>query len=166
MKKLIFLILIGFAINVEAEQKIAYVDMQQAIQSTSAGKKAKKKLESEFKEKEKRLKTKREDLQKMQTDLEKKAMVLSEKVREQKTMEFQKSAYEYQKLMVESQQAIQKREIELTKPILEKLKKVIAKVAKKEGYSIILEKGQNNVLWGKKDLNLTKKVIKAFEKQK
>ena len=52
MKKLVILIAsLGFAMAAKAEVKIGYVDMQKAIQSTSAGKKAKSELEAEFNKK-------------------------------------------------------------------------------------------------------------------
>src|SRR3954471_11767940 len=60
------------------EQKIAYVDLQRAIQGTTTGKKAKADLEGEFNKKQKEIQKKESDLKKMQEDLEKKKMALTE----------------------------------------------------------------------------------------
>ena len=64
-----------------------------------------------------------------------------------------------------AQLEIQKKERELTLPIVTKLKEVIADIAKKEEYTMILEKSEQSVLWAKDDADLTEKVVKAFEKK-
>ena len=61
--------------------KAAFIDMQAAIQATSAGKNAKKKLEKEFNKKKDELKKKEGKIKKEAEEFEKKQMVLSEKVR-------------------------------------------------------------------------------------
>jgi Skp family chaperone for outer membrane proteins len=46
------------------------------------------------------------------------------------------------------------------------MKKTIEKVAQEKGYSLVIEKGGQNVLYAQKDADLTDDVIKAFEKEK
>jgi outer membrane protein len=147
-----------------AELKIGYVDMQEAIQSTKAGKKAKTELETEFQKKKKELDKKQADLEKMSKDLERKKNVLTEDVMDQKQKELQEEMMKYRELMGKSQMEIQKRERELTEPIFKKLKAAIEKVAKDDGYSFILEKAEQSVVWANPDLNLTKKIVEISEK--
>ncbi len=149
-----------------AQSKVVYVDMQKAVQTTKAGGKAKKELESEFNTKKKKLQSQEDKLKKMQEDLEKKAMVLSDDVRSKKQQEFQEEMMSYQKLVAQSQQEIQKREQDLTKPILDKIQKVIEQISKEKGYDMVLERQGNNVLWAKKEADITEDVITAFEKAK
>lgn len=149
-----------------AEVKIGYVDMQKAIQSTSSGKSAKKKLEKDFNKKKKELEKMEADLKKMTQDLEKKAAVLSDDVKAKKQAQLQQEMMKYQKIVGQSQLEIQKKERELTTPIITKLRTTIQKVASKGGYTMILEKSEQSVLWAKKDVDLTDDVIKAFEKGK
>jgi outer membrane protein len=148
------------------QSKVVYVDMQKAVQTTKAGGKAKKELETEFNAKKKKLQSQEEKLKKMQEDLEKKAMVLSDEVRGKKQQEFQEEMMSYQKLVAQSQQEIQKREQDLTKPILDKMSKIIEQISKEKGYDMVLEKQANNVLWAKKEADITDDVISAFEKAK
>ena len=147
--------------------KFGYVDMQKAITLTSDGKSAKDKLEKEFKKKQAELKKKKmeEDLKKMSKDLEKKALVLSDDVKLKKQQELQEEMLKYREIVGKSQLEIQKKERELTLPIVTKLKEVIADIAKKEEYTMILEKSEQSVLWAKDDADLTEKVVKAFEKK-
>jgi outer membrane protein len=148
-----------------AEQKIGFVDMQKAIQSTAAGKKAKSELEGEFNKKKKELEKKEADLKKMGEDLERKKSVLSEEVLGKKQAEFQEEMMKYRDVVGKSQIEIQKKERDLTAPILEKMKKTIEKVAKEKGYSMILENSQM-VLFATADADLTDAVVKAYEAAK
>lgn len=144
--------------------KIGYVDMQKAIQETSTGKKAKKELEKEFNAKKAQLQKKEADLKKMAEDLEKKQVALSDDMRAKKQQELQTEMMKFQREVGESQIEIQKKERELTGPILEKLQASIDKVAKAGGYTMILEKNEQSVLWAMKDVDLTDAVVKDFEK--
>ena len=150
--------------SANADVKIGYVDMQKAIQTTKAGQKAKKDLEAEFEKRKKSLQSKEADLKKMGEELEKKAMVLSEDVRAKKQKEFQTSMMEFQQTVQKNQKEIQDQERKLTEPILKKLQAVIEGMAKKDNYTVILEKRENGVLWAQKELDITEQVVKAFEK--
>jgi len=148
-----------------ADSKIGFVDMQKAIQSSAAGKKAKSELEGEFNKKKKELEKREADLKKMGEDLEKKKAVLSEEVLQKKQVEFQEEMLKYREIVNKSQVEIQKKERELTGPILEKLRKVIEKVAKEKGYALILENNAG-ILYASAENDLTDAVLKAFEKEK
>ena len=155
----------GFAAKASAaEEKLGYVDLQKAIQETSAGKKAKKDLEKEFNSKKADLQKKEADLKKMGEDLEKKKVALSDDVRAKKAQELQGEMMKFQREVGESQMNIQKKERDLTAPIIEKLQGSIEKVAKAGGYTMVLEKSEQSVLWAKKDSDLTSEVVKDFEK--
>lgn len=164
-KMLIAMSLLLAASFANAESKVGVVDMQKAIQTTSAGKKAKAELETEFNKKKKELEKKEADLKKMGEDLEKKKSVLSEEALGKKQAEFQEEMMKYRDVVGKSQLEIQKKERDLTAPILEKMKKVIAKMAKEKGYSLIVENSQI-VLYATPEADITEDVIKAFEKEK
>lgn len=154
------------AFSAEANFKAAYIDMQSAIQSTSAGRNAKSKLEKEFNKKKATLEKKKTTLQKKAKEFEKKMMVLSEKKRMERQAELQKEMMSFQQEMGQSQASIQKKEREMTKPILIKLQKIIAQVAKEKGYSMVFEKSEHSVMWAKTNLDITDTVVKKFEKSK
>ncbi len=158
---LLFMTSFAFA----AETKIGVVDMQRAVQATSAGKKAKKELEGEFEKRKKDLQKKEADLKKMNDDLEKKKSVLSEEVLARRQGELQEEMMKYREVLNKNQMEIQKKERDLTQPILEKMKKAIDVVAKEGGYTYVLENSPM-VLFADPAHDLTDKVIKAFEKTK
>lgn len=154
------------AVHAAEGGKIGYVDVQKAIQSTSGGKKAKETLDSEYAKRKKDLDKKKADIEKMGQDLEKKKTVLSEEVMQKKQMELQEEMMKFQKVVAENQLEIQKKEKELVEPILEKMKKAIEKVAQDKGYTIVLEKAGQNLLYAQKDADLTDDVVKTYEKDK
>ncbi len=166
MKKMLVVVAVLMAASfAQAQGKIGFVDMQKAIQSTAAGKKAKDELEKDFNKKKKELEKKEADLKKMGEDLEKKKSVLSEEALGKKQAEFQEEMLKYRDVVGKSQVEIQKKERDLTAPILEKMKKVISKISKEGGYSLVLENSQM-VLYADQGADLTDAVVKAFEKEK
>jgi outer membrane protein len=151
---------------IAAEVKIGYIDMQKAIQETAAGKKAKKELEEEFNKKKKDLEKKEADIKKMHEDFEKRSMAMNEDARVKKQQEIRAEMGKYQETAGKAQMEIQKRERDLTQPIVTKLRSIIDDIAKKEEFTVILEKSENSVMWAKKDIDLTERVIKAYDSSK
>jgi outer membrane protein len=165
MKKvLVVLLAMGFSASAVADLKIGIIDMQKAIQSSSAGKKAKKEVEADFEKKKKELKKKEDDLKKKVEEFEKKKAVLSDKVREEQQADLQKEMIQFREELGKSQMTIQQKERELTKPILEKLQKVIAEVSKEKDLSVVFEKAEQSVMFAKSELDITDEVIKRADK--
>lgn len=166
MKALVMIIASLWFAVAHAEAKIGYVDVQKAVQLTAAGKKAKEQLDGEFQKRKGSLDKRKADIEKMGQDLEKKKSVLSEEAMGKKQMELQEEMMKFQKTVAENQVEIQKKEKDLVEPILEKLKKTIERVAQEKGFTMVLEKQGQNVLFAQKDADLTDDVVKAFEKEK
>lgn len=148
-----------------AEIKLGFVDMQKAIQETAAGKKAKKALEDEYNAKKKELEKQEADIKKMGEDFEKKSLVMAEDVRMKKQQELQGMMRKYQESAAKSQMELQKREQENVAPIVKKLREIITNIAEKEQYTAILEKSEQSVMWAKKEIDLTDRVIKEADKK-
>lgn len=165
MKKIILVLtalLISF--SAQAELKIGFVDMQLALRTVTAGKTAKKKLESEFKKKQEEFKKKEQELFKMKEELEKKALAFTEDQKRKKAVEFNQKMMAFREQVGRSQQAISVRERELTLPIIEALRKHVDGLAKQKGYSFVLERNEQSVMYAKKKFDLTSDLVKVFEK--
>src|SRR5579862_603198 len=97
--KLCALILLGsfaaptFAL---ADTKVAYVDLQRALEETEDGKKAKAKLKSDFDRKQKELDDKQEELKKMKDALDKKAALMKPEALQKEQADFQNRFVELQ----------------------------------------------------------------------
>lgn len=156
----------GFVAGASTNTKVGFIDLQKAVQATTQGKKAKENLDGDYKKRKEGLDKKKADIDKMGQDLEKKKSVLSEEVLNRKQMELQEEMMKFQKVVAENQMELQKKEKDLLEPIIEKMRKVIEKVANDKGFSMVLEKQGQNVLYAQKDNDLTDEVVKAFEKEK
>lgn len=155
----------AFAAEAESKVKVGFIDMQKAIQETTTGKKAKKELEDEFTKKKKELDKKEAELKTKGEDFEKRSMAMNEETRMKKQAELGGEMRKYQELAAKSQMEIQKRERDLTQPIVTKLRSIIEDIAKKEDFTMILEKSEQSVMWAKKDIDLTERVVKEYDKK-
>lgn len=158
------LIVPGYAIAQDV--KIGYVDLRIALNESEAGKKAKTDLESMIKIKQAAIDEKGKAIEKLKGDLEKQASVLSEKARKSKEEELEKEIREYQRLVQDSQTELKKKESELTGAILKELREVIDRIGKEDNYTLILENVEGLILYGKKEIDLTDKVIKIYNETK
>lgn len=147
------------------EMKIGTVDLQKALQTVEAGKKAKAQLEKDFNAKKKELQNEEASLRKMTEEFKKQSLVMNDEARNKKQGEIQERIMKYQEATAKSQMEIQQKEHELTQPILNKLRGIISDVAKQRGYSMILERNENMVLVSPDKDDLTQDVISAYNKK-
>ena len=150
---------------VEEGMKIGTVDMQKALQTVEAGKKAKTSLEKEFTAKKKELQSEEESIKKMGEEFKKQSLVMSDEARSKKQSELQERIMRLQETTGRSQMELAKKEREMTGPILTKLKNIVTEMAKTKGYTMVLEKNDNTVLFSQEKDDLTTEVIKSFDKQ-
>ncbi|MCL5021955.1 MAG: OmpH family outer membrane protein [Nitrospirae bacterium] len=146
--------------------KIGYVDLRVALNESEAGKKAKIELESLIKTKQSSIDEKGKAIDKMKGDLEKQASVLSAEARKSKEDEVERQVRDYQRLVQDSQNEVKKKETEYTASIVKELRGIVEKIGQQEGYSLILENVEGIILYSKKDLDITGKVIKAFNESR
>ncbi len=150
------------AVSHAEEMKVGTVDMQKALQSVEAGKKAKAQLEKDFNAKKKELQGEEAAIKKATEEFKKQALVLSDEARAKKQQELQERIMKFQETTARSQQEIQQKEQDLTAPIITGLRSIIGETAKKKGYSVILEKNENNVLYSQEKDDLTAEIISTF----
>src|SRR5688572_9968373 len=123
-----------------ATQKIAYVDLQRTLSETPSGKKAKKKLEDDKAKKQAELKKKEAELTGFAKELEKQRGVLKPDVLRQREQELQQKYVGLQELYMQLQQDLAKQEAQLVRDIFAKAGPIIQTIAKKDGYTLVLEK--------------------------
>ena len=146
--------------------KIGSVDLVKALNDSDAGKKAKTDLEFLIKTKQTSLDEKGKNIEKLKNELEKQASVLSADARKSKEEEMERMIREYQRQVSDSQTEVKKKEGELTGDILKELRDIIQKIGVEEGYTIILEGGEGQIPYAKKEIDLTEAVIKKHNELK
>ena len=161
------IILVGWFGSVfAADLKIAYVDIQRAVNDCNAGKEAKKVITKEVEKFQRLIAEKQKELQTMKETLEKQAPMLTPDARATSEKEYQNKLREFQRWGEDTQNEINQKRVEMERNISIALQKVIQKVGADEGYTLILEKNENIVLFVSKTIDITDRVIKAFDGQK
>ncbi|MBX2994148.1 MAG: OmpH family outer membrane protein [Bdellovibrionaceae bacterium] len=159
------ILIIFFSSMSFAQIKMGFVDLQKAVQSTSAGKKAKSELDADFAKRKRDLDRQEQDLRRRDEELQKKRTVLSEAAYRKQLAGLEKSASDFRDLMGRTQMEFQKKELDLTTPILEKMRRTISRVAKENGYTVVMEMTAQ-VLYSPESDDLTDRVAREFEKEK
>ncbi len=145
--------------------KIGYVDLRVALNESDGGKKAKTELESLIKTKQSAIEEKGKAGEKMRAEYEKQSSVLSGEAKKAKEDEIERLTREYQRLVQDSQAEVKKKEADLTGSIIKELREIVEKIGQEEGYSLIFENVEGIILFSKKDLDITDKVIKLYNEK-
>lgn len=148
-----------------ADVKIGIVDVPKAIQATKEGQKIKKDLEDDYNKRKAELEKKQKDIQQMMADFEKKSLVLSDEARAKKGQAIEEEKMKYMEARDKNLQDLAKKDRELSQPMIKRLNEVIGDIAKKEGFTAIFHKNDQNLVWASQEIDITDKVIKALEKK-
>jgi outer membrane protein len=149
-----------------ADFKIAYVDIQRAVNESNAGKDAKKAIAKEVEKFQRQIADKQKELQTMKESLEKQAPMLNPDARANREKEYQNKLREFQRWGEDTQNELNQKRMEMERNISIGLQKVIQKIGADEGYTFVLEKNESVVLYISKTIDITDRVIKAHDAQK
>jgi outer membrane protein len=146
--------------------KVGAVDIQKAVNQCNAGKEAKQALTKEVEKIQRLIAEKQKELQEMKELLEKQGLMLKPETRAEREKEYQTKLRDFQRWGEDSQNEVNQKRMEMERNIYIGLQKVIQKVGTDEGYTLILEKNENIVLFNSKSIDITDQVIKAYDAQK
>lgn len=145
-----------------AEDRIGVVDLEQAITATDEGKAAREELERKVREAEAQLQPMVDQLKQMFEEVEAKQFVLSEDAMRQKQLEVAelRNKIENRKREIEGQLQVDRER--LIGPLREKLNGIILDIGRKEGFALIIQRGTPGVMYTREALDITDKVVQAF----
>ena len=156
------LLLAGLTAAASAEVRIAFVNSEVILQQYKAVQGAMETFNRDVQSWQDELQQKQNKLDEMQKELEHQALMLSDERRQEKDLEYQRQLTEFEQLK-ESIWApdglIEQRNEELLRPIIGKIQTVLEQIATDEGYDLILDAADSNILYGDPEYDLTQKVI-------
>jgi len=168
MTRSIFAFAIAYALvggvavrTAHADDKIAFVDLQRALEETDDGKKAKAKLKSDFDRKQQELDVKQENLKKKKEAFDKKAQLMKPEALQKEQKELQDDFVELQTIYQRLQKDLAEKEQAATRGIFGKLQAVVGKIADRDHFDMVLEKNAA-VVWGQQSLDITNEVIRMY----
>ena len=164
---IIGIVLLGWCGSVlAADLKIAYVDIHKVVNECNVGKEAKNTIVKEAEKLHRQLTEKQKELQTMKESYDKQALMLTPDARATKEKEFQNKVRELQRWQEDAQNELNQKRTDAERNIYIRLQKVIQKIGADEGYTFILEKNENFMLYASKTIDITDRVIKASDAQK
>jgi len=145
--------------------KIGIVDINRALNQSTAGERSKKLLLATRDQKENELKNKEQVLKKLSEELQN-SLMLSETTRKDKEQELREKEMELRQDVQKAQSELQDKERKMTESIFNELKIVVAALAKEGKYDLILEQGASQVILFHSGTftDLTDQVIARFNK--
>ena len=102
------------------------------------------------------------DLAKMGEELNAQSPMLSEEKKAERRLEFQRKMDEYKRFMDETfgdTGLAARRNKELTQPIVDKINKIIEKIAKEQGYTMVFDVANANIVYADKAIDITELVL-------
>ena len=153
-------VVLGAARLEAAEQKIAVVDMQRALNECDAGKRAKDQVKAKFERSQNQLKKQREDLDRLKEDYERKATVLKDEERRNLEKDLESRGLEFKRKYEDFQRDLKETDAELTKSIVEELYELVRDYGEKHGYTLVLEASSGALLYNDKAVDVTDEIVK------
>ncbi len=146
--------------------KIAYVDLGILVRDSAAGKAATDELNAWAAPRKVAIEDKIKTIKKLSEELDRQASALSADARKAKEEELTKLDREQQRMRQDFEADARKKEDQYTSAIVGEIRNIIDTVGKEGDYTIILENVPGIVLYAKKEIDLTDKVMKRYNEWK
>jgi outer membrane protein len=143
-----------------AEMKLAYVDVQRALNECEAGKGAKAQFRVQVQGVEQKLQREQNEVASLKDELEKKGMLMKPEQRQSLQDEYINKAKNFERNYKDSKDDLERKDQEMTGKIIHDIAEVIRDVGEKNGYTMVMEKG--SILWGTPGIDITDQVIRTY----
>jgi len=147
-----------------AADKIGFINMQEIIQNSNAGKKAAEEFKKLLAKKQETIKAMENDVKKLKDDLDKQGSVMTASARSDKEAAYQRKLRDYQLLVDDTNKELQKRDQEYSQKLIPDILKSVRVIAEKEKYTVVLDISTMPMPYFDKGNDISKKVIDEFNK--
>ena len=149
------------AIPARADVKIAYVDIQRALNECNNGKRARSNIRVEAERAQVRLQREQSEAQGLKDELDKKGMLMPPDQRQNLEDDLAKKMRIFQDDVKNERDELHQKDNEATAAIVRDLATVVHKLGEKAGYTVVMEKG--GLLWGVPSADITDEVIRTYD---
>ena len=163
---LLALALAVFATAAQAQEfKVAVVDVDQAINATDQGKKAREELQGKQKSAEAQLKPLLDKGKALASEIQEKRFVLSEDALRKKQLDLAEIQSDLRAKGAELEGQFKVDYERLVGPLRQKLYDIITEIGKEQGFSLVLERSTPGLIYAKEALDITDLVVERFNKK-
>jgi|GEM_PF-193887 outer membrane protein len=145
-----------------AEVRLAYVDLQRALNECNAGKKARTQFRGEIEELQGKLQRQQSEVQSLKDELEKKGMLMRDDERRNLQDEYASKLRDFESTYKNDKDLLQQKDNEITGAILKDLAYVVRNLGERDGYTAVLEKG--SLLYAVPSIDITDQVIREYDR--
>jgi outer membrane protein len=145
--------------------KIGYIDSIKIFAENKETQEAERQYRADVQQWETQKQRYEADLSRMGEELSAQSPMLSEEKKAERKLEFQRKMDEYKRFMDETfgdTGLAARRNKELTQPIVDKINKIIEKIAKEQGYTMVFDVANANIVYADKAIDLTEVVLSTL----
>ena len=163
---LLFLTLPG--LGLAADLKIGFIDSERIFSEYAGTQEAQKSFNREVQELTKTAREKKTEIDELQRKLDAQGPMLSEAKRDEQNQVLQKKVADYDAFVQKNwgpQGSVSKLNEQYLKPIVDRVHKIVTTFGSDEGYSIIMDAADGNIIFGDHALDLTDRVLEQLRKE-
>jgi|SRR3989442_4524681 len=156
------------AIGAGADLKIGFIDSERIFAEYAGTQEAQKSFNREVLELTKTAKEKKTEIDDLQRKLDAQGPMLSEAKRDEQNQILQKKIADYDAFVQKNwgpQGDVSKLNEQFLKPIVDRVHKIATTIGSDEGWSIILDAADGNIIFGDRTLDLTDRVLDLLRKE-
>lgn len=147
-----------------AADKIGFINLQEIIQTSSAGKKAAEEFKKIYEKKQANIKSMEAEVKKLKEELDKQGSVMTAGTRSDKEAAYQRKLRDYQILVDDTNKELQKRDHEYSQKMIPDILKAARAIGEREKYTMIMDYSTMPLPYHDKTADVTKKVIEEYNK--
>ena len=160
---IVVIIMVCNVVFAEDFSKVGLIDLQRCLKESKEGQKVFQILKKKKGDFQIRLDTKQGELLELRKELDKQAMMLSMDAQEGKKRTIDRKTRELEYLYKDLNEEMVRLQGKEKQRIFKELEKIIKKIGPEESYTLIMEKRAGGVLYSTESIDITDRVIKAYD---
>ena len=156
------------ALGSAADLKIGFIDSERIFAEYPGTQEAQRSFNREVQDLTKTAKEKKAEIDDLQRKLDAQGPMLSEAKRDEQNQALQKKIGDYDAFVQKNwgpQGEVSKMNERFLKPIVDRVHKIVTTIGTDEGYSLVLDAADGNIIFGDKTLDLTDRVLDSLKKE-
>lgn len=161
-------LLLGGAPAIRADVKIGFVDSDRIFAEYAKTREAQESFNREVQDLTRDAREKKSEISDLQRQLDQQGPMLSEAKREEENQVLQRKIGDYEAFIQATWGPggrITRLNEEYLRPIIDRVHAIVTSIATEEGYSLVLDAADGNIVFGDKTLELTDRVLSALREE-
>jgi outer membrane protein len=155
------LLAMAAATTARADVKLAYVDIQRALNDCRNGKSAKAEFRGRLERVQAQLQGEQSEVQRLKDEIDKKGPLMQPDQLQTLSQQYTRKLRDFQDDYKNTRETLQQKDNEITGAIVRDLATIVRQIGQKNGYTMVMEKG--NLLWAIPSVDITDEVIRNYD---